>query len=63
MFSSGANIYMLASSSQAFKVNFCKFTNETWLAIEEASLESCQCYLATLKGFASGRIRAGAGRR
>jgi benzoyl-CoA-dihydrodiol lyase len=54
IFSSGANIYMLASSSHAFKVNFCKFTNETRLAIEEASRASGQRYLAALNGIASG---------
>ena len=37
VFCSGANIYMLGSSSHAFKVNFCKYTNETRLAIEDAS--------------------------
>src|SRR5262245_44014981 len=35
IFCSGANIYMLGSSSHSFKVNFCKFTNETRLAIED----------------------------
>src|SRR5262245_5341621 len=34
VFSAGANIHMLAAASHAFKVNFCKFTNETRLAIE-----------------------------
>ena len=37
IFCSGANIYMLGSSTHGFKVNFCKFTNETRLAIEDAS--------------------------
>ena len=37
VFCSGANIFMLAGSSHGFKVNFCKFTNETRLAIEDAS--------------------------
>jgi benzoyl-CoA-dihydrodiol lyase len=54
VFSAGANIYMLASSDHAFKVNFCKFTNETRLSIEEASRESGQKYLAALNGIASG---------
>ncbi|HXV63433.1 MAG TPA: 2,3-epoxybenzoyl-CoA dihydrolase [Vicinamibacteria bacterium] len=54
VFSAGANIYMLGSSSHSFKVNFCKFTNETRLAIEEASRESGQTYLAALNGIASG---------
>ncbi|HSF16481.1 MAG TPA: 2,3-epoxybenzoyl-CoA dihydrolase [Vicinamibacteria bacterium] len=54
VFSAGANIYMLGSSSHSFKVNFCKYTNETRLAIEEASRESGQTYLAALNGIASG---------
>ena len=37
IFCAGANIFMLRSSSHAWKVNFCKFTNETRLAIEDAS--------------------------
>src|SRR3954463_4772781 len=36
VFSAGANIFMLAGSTHGFKVNFCKFTNETRLAIEDA---------------------------
>src|SRR5688572_11097980 len=40
VFCAGANIYMLAGSSHSFKVNFCKFTNETRLAIEDASAGS-----------------------
>ncbi len=54
VFSAGANIYMLASSGHPFKVNFCKFTNETRLSIEAASRESGQRYLAALNGIASG---------
>ncbi len=54
IFSAGANIYMLAGSSHPFKVNFCKFTNETRLAIEEASRESGQRYIAGLNGISSG---------
>jgi benzoyl-CoA-dihydrodiol lyase len=54
IFSAGANIYMLASSSHPFKVNFCKFTNETRLAIEEASRESGQHYIAAVNGICSG---------
>jgi benzoyl-CoA-dihydrodiol lyase len=54
VFSAGANIYMLAGSGHPFKVNFCKFTNETRLSIEEASRESGQKYLAALNGIASG---------
>jgi benzoyl-CoA-dihydrodiol lyase len=45
---------MLGGSSHPFKVNFCKYTNETRLAIEEASEESGQVYLAALNGTASG---------
>src|SRR3989442_11843384 len=40
VFCAGANIHMLATSAHGFKVNFCKFTNETRLAIEDASLHS-----------------------
>src|SRR5437762_11966427 len=41
IFCAGANIHMLGLSSHAFKVNFCKFTNETRCSMEEASAESC----------------------
>ncbi len=54
VFCAGANIYMLRSSSHPFKVNFCKYTNETRLAMEEASDESGQVYLAALNGITSG---------
>jgi benzoyl-CoA-dihydrodiol lyase len=54
IFCAGANIYMLGTSSHAFKVNFCKFTNETRCAIEDASLNSGQRYIAALNGTASG---------
>ncbi|MCS6805171.1 MAG: 2,3-epoxybenzoyl-CoA dihydrolase [Blastocatellia bacterium] len=54
VFSAGANIFMLGQASHAFKVNFCKYTNETRLAIEEATDESGQVYLAALNGVASG---------
>ncbi len=54
IFCSGANIYMLGSSSHAFKVNFCKFTNETRLYLEEMSAESGIPSLAALNGTASG---------
>ena len=40
IFCAGANIYMLGGSTHAFKVNFCKFTNETRLAIEDACAHS-----------------------
>ncbi|GAC1353266.1 MAG: hypothetical protein NVSMB1_24900 [Polyangiales bacterium] len=54
IFSSGANIYMLGSSTHAFKVNFCKFTNETRLYLEEMSSESGIHAIAALNGIASG---------
>ncbi|HRI66697.1 MAG TPA: 2,3-epoxybenzoyl-CoA dihydrolase [Polyangium sp.] len=54
IFCAGANIYMLGSSTHAFKVNFCKFTNETRLALEEACTASDQHYVAALNGVASG---------
>ena len=54
VFCAGANIFMLAGSTHPFKVNFCKFTNETRVAMEEASEESGQFYLAALNGVTSG---------
>ncbi|MBI2014718.1 MAG: enoyl-CoA hydratase/isomerase family protein, partial [Candidatus Rokubacteria bacterium] len=54
VFSAGANIHMLASSSHSFKVNFCKFTNETRLAIEDAGAASGQRYLAACNGVTAG---------
>ena len=54
IFCAGANIYMLGTSTHAFKVNFCKFTNETRCAIEDASRNSGQRYVAALNGTASG---------
>jgi benzoyl-CoA-dihydrodiol lyase len=54
IFSSGANIFMLGSSTHAFKVNFCKYTNETRLSIEDATEHSGQTYVAALNGIASG---------
>ncbi len=54
MFCAGANIRMLARSSHAWKVNFCKFTNETRNAIEEASATSGQTWIAALNGTAAG---------
>ncbi|MFI5658387.1 2,3-epoxybenzoyl-CoA dihydrolase [Streptomyces sp. NPDC051684] len=54
VFCAGANIRMLAASEHAWKVNFCKFTNETRGAIEDASAHSGQTYLAALNGTASG---------
>jgi benzoyl-CoA-dihydrodiol lyase len=54
MFCAGANIRMLAQSSHEWKVNFCKFTNETRFAIEDATVHSGQTYLAALNGSAAG---------
>ncbi len=54
IFCSGANIYMLGSSTHAFKVNFCKFTNETRLGLEELANEGGVPTLAALNGTASG---------
>jgi benzoyl-CoA-dihydrodiol lyase len=54
IFSAGANIRVLAASSHAAKVNFCKFTNETRNAIEDASAHSGQRYIAAVNGTASG---------
>src|SRR5262247_2332368 len=45
VFCAGANIYMLAQSTHGWKVNFCKFTNETRNAIEEATAESKQAWI------------------
>src|SRR4029078_15718 len=54
VFCAGANIGMLAGSSHAHKVNFCKFTNETRNAIEEGSSESGQGWLGAVTGTAAG---------
>ena len=54
VFSAGANIRMLAASSHAWKVNFCKFTNETRHAVEDATENSGQRYIAAVNGTASG---------
>src|SRR6516164_6637375 len=54
VFSAGANIRMLAASPHGWKVNFCKFTNETRNGIEDATAHSGQTYLAALNGTASG---------
>jgi benzoyl-CoA-dihydrodiol lyase len=53
-FCAGANIFMLGQSSHAHKVNFCKFTNETRINIEEATEKSGQYYVAACKGIAAG---------
>lgn len=54
MFSAGANIRMLAASSHPFKVNFCKFTNETRLGLEDLSENSGVHTIAALNGLAAG---------
>ncbi|MDW8467696.1 MAG: 2,3-epoxybenzoyl-CoA dihydrolase [Burkholderiales bacterium] len=54
MFCSGANIYMLGQSTHAWKVNFCKFTNETRNGIEDASRHSGLKFLAALNGTTAG---------
>ena len=54
IFCAGANIRMLGQSSHGFKVNFCKFTNETRNALEEASAESRQTYLCMVNGPCAG---------
>ncbi len=54
VFCSGANIYMLASSTHGFKVNFCKYTNETRLYIEDASNETGIRFLCAINGPCAG---------
>jgi benzoyl-CoA-dihydrodiol lyase len=54
MFCAGANIYMLGTSSHAWKVNFCKFTNETRNGIEESSRNSGLKFIAALNGTTAG---------
>src|SRR6266566_783852 len=54
IFCAGANIRMLAASSHSWKVNFCKFTNETRNGIEDATENSGQVYIAAVNGTASG---------
>jgi benzoyl-CoA-dihydrodiol lyase len=54
IFCAGANIFMLRGSTHAWKVNFCKFTNETRLAIEDASRHSGIKFLAALNGICAG---------
>jgi benzoyl-CoA-dihydrodiol lyase len=54
VFCAGANIKMLGSSTHHFKVNFCKYTNETRCGIEEASAESGVRFLCALNGTAAG---------
>ena len=54
MFCAGANIYMLGTSSHAWKVNFCKFTNETRNGIEDSSRHSGLKFIAALNGVCAG---------
>src|SRR3954469_11788387 len=54
IFCAGANIFMLGGSSHGFKVNFCKFTNETRLAIEDASAHSGIKFLCAVNGICAG---------
>ena len=54
MFCAGANIYMLGTSTHAWKVNFCKFTNETRNGIEDSSYHDGLKFLAALNGTTAG---------
>ena len=54
MFSAGANIYMLGQSPHAWKVNFCKFTNETRNGMEESSRDTGLKFLAAINGACAG---------
>jgi len=54
VFCAGANIRMLSQSAHGWKVNFCKFTNETRNSIEEATAESRQTYIAAVNGACAG---------
>jgi benzoyl-CoA-dihydrodiol lyase len=54
VFCSGANIYMLAQSTHPWKVNFCKFTNETRNGFEDASAHSGLKFIAALNGTTAG---------
>jgi len=54
IFCAGANIFMLGGSSHGFKVNFCKFTNETRLAMEDASAHSGVKFVAAINGICAG---------
>ncbi len=54
VFCAGANIRMLGRASHGHKVNFCKFTNETRMAIEDATEHSGQFYLAAVSGTCAG---------
>jgi benzoyl-CoA-dihydrodiol lyase len=54
IFCAGANIFMLGSSSHGFKVNFCKFTNETRIGMEDMSAHSGIRFLAAINGICAG---------
>ena len=54
MFCAGANIYMLGTSTHAWKVNFCKFTNETRNGMEDSSRRDGLKFLAALNGTTAG---------
>src|SRR4051794_17477310 len=54
VFCAGANIFMLRGATHTWKVNFCKFTNETRLAIEDASAHSGLRFIAALNGICAG---------
>ncbi|MGE4647406.1 MAG: 2,3-epoxybenzoyl-CoA dihydrolase [Arenicellales bacterium] len=54
VFCAGANIRMLAGAKHGYKINFCKFTNETRNAIEEAGRESRQKYISVIEGVCAG---------
>jgi len=54
IFCAGANIFMLGGATHAFKVNFCKFTNETRLAMEDASAHSGIKFLCAVNGICAG---------
>ncbi len=54
IFCAGANIFMLGGSSHAFKVNFCKYTNETRLAMEDASAHSGIAFVCAVNGICAG---------
>jgi benzoyl-CoA-dihydrodiol lyase len=54
IFCAGANIFMLGTSSHAFKVNFCKFTNETRNGMEDMSRNSGIRFLASINGICAG---------
>src|SRR6476469_4135097 len=54
IFCAGANIFMLRGSSHAWKVNFCKYTNDTRLAIEDASEHSGIKFIAAINGICAG---------